>query len=100
MLMQLIQSRWTAVVFGVLILSVAVLVTYRYTKAAYHAVGLNDGVIDSDTRTLERLTRIAGTIPICTDDQLNHGNLIVSVKAESIYARANGPGMISLCRGR
>lgn len=98
--MQEIQKQWIGVVVALIILSGAVLVTYRHTKEAYHAVGLNDGVVDSDTQTLQRLTQIVGTIPICNDDQQNRGKVIVSVKAESIYARANGPGMISLCRVR
>lgn len=98
--MQLIQKPRLAVFAGLIILGVAVVTTYQYTKAAYHAVGLNDGAIDSDTRMLKRFTEIVGTIPVCTNKQQHEGKVIVAVKAESIYAIARGPDTISLCLAR
>jgi hypothetical protein len=74
------------------------LVTYQYTKAAYRAVGFNDGTIESNTRMLQRFSEIAGVIPVCTNEQRRKGNVILSVKAEAIYAIALGPNIISLCR--
>jgi len=91
---------WVAVTAGVIVLGAAVVMTYQYTKTAYHAVGFNDGVIDSNTRMLQRFTEIAGTIPVCTGKQQHEGKEIVSAKAEAIYAVAKGPGMISLCRAK
>lgn len=89
-----------ALVVGLLVLSAATVVTYQYTKAAYHAVGFNDGSIDSGVRAIERLAAVAGVIPECTNEQQREGKQIVSVKAEAIYAIAKSPGLITLCKAR
>ncbi|WP_426177059.1 hypothetical protein [Massilia sp. TWR1-2-2] len=95
--MQLTPKFGLAVAAGLIFFGAA-LATYHYTKAAYRAVGFNDGTIDTNTRTLQRFTEIAGAIPVCTKEQRRAGKEFVSVKAEAIYAIAKGPNMISLCR--
>ena len=67
--MQLMPKLWIAVVVNLVVFGIAVVTAYKYTKAAYHAVGLNDGTIDSNARILQRFTEITGTIPRCTSEQ-------------------------------
>ena len=61
--MQLMPKLWIAVAVNLVVFGIAVVTTHKYTKAAYHAVGFNDGTIDSNARILQRFTEIAGTIP-------------------------------------
>ena len=89
--MQLTQNLWIAAITGLVVLGVAIVMTYHYTKVAYHSVGFNDGAIDSKTRMLQRFVEVTGTIPICTNEQLHKGKEIVSVKEEAIYAIEKNP---------
>lgn len=98
--MQLMPKLWIAVAVNLVVFGIAVVTTHKYTKAAYHAVGFNDGTIDSNARILQRFTEIAGTIPRCTSEQQHKSKEIVSVKAEAIYVIVKGPDIMSLCRAQ
>lgn len=82
---------------GLLALVAVSLVTYQHTKAAYYAVGRNDGSIEARVDMLKRLAEIGGVIPVCTPEQQREGSSIVTVKAEAIYAVTKGPAIVSLC---
>ncbi|GLS05554.1 hypothetical protein GCM10007860_27080 [Chitiniphilus shinanonensis] len=98
--MQVMLKHCIVGVAGLIILGAAVLVTHQYTKVAYHAVGFNDGIIDSNMRVLNLFTEVSGSIPVCTAEQQYIGKVIVSVKAEAIYAISKGSNVISLCKAQ
>jgi hypothetical protein len=85
------------ILFGLLVLAAAIVGTYRYTKDSYHAVGLNDGAIEARADLMKRLRQIATPVPFCSSEQLQRGKEVVSVKAEAIYAVAQGSATFSLC---
>lgn len=88
---------WILAIAGVFVCGAAVVTTYHHTKSAYRAVGVNDGIIDANTRMLERLLEITGKISVCSSEQLLEGKKIAAVKAEAIYAIAKDLDTISLC---
>jgi hypothetical protein len=89
--------KMIAAAVGLLTLGAVVLFTYQYTKSAYYAVGRNNGAIEANAGVFKRLADIGGAIPVCTPEQQREGMGIVTVKAEAIYAIAQGPATVSLC---
>lgn len=92
------MRHMTVLAFGLVASAVAVFGTYQYTKDAYYAVGKNSGTIEAGADFYRRLTDITVAMPVCTPMQQTAGQVLVAVKAEAIYASADGPSAISLCK--
>ena len=92
------RGAYIAILLLILIATIAIAIVYNHTRAAYHAVGFNDGQIQQREKIIETIQRSVTIAECGAAQQVNEPVEFLTVKDDSLYLIPGDGKTVAFCR--